>query len=207
MGARLPFWWLLAAVLLLLMTKHAGAQTPAPCEPREAGGAGTSLQWGLVPEGAWAVWYCPRPFDWEGRAIYARPGGILEVSIDTARDAIVNQAAWRDTITRHFSAQRCAPIELGYEALCGVVFKALAAHRPPAPVWRVTPNIAAADRSRPVYAVTDGVRATRALPTLRAKADAVCTCGVTVVQETANTYCAVAGQPATQVALCSKAAL
>lgn len=193
MNARPWFITALMAVLFFAFISSAQAATP-PCEPADVGGKGTRLIGASDPAiGKWAVYFCEVDrYTFVEVFAYVRAEDEKPLSWQAVVDALSSPKEWKLALTKHFSADHCK--RRGetwfwtpeYKAICLKVAETVAAHRPR---WTVVPNPAAADRSRPVYRVTNGVRGKTAVDGVRAQANARCWCNEIAVTDGTSTYC------------------
>ncbi len=154
-------------------------------------------------------WACKRP-----DGTYTAPGFACRhgqcISPDLfavrLRDIILSsdkEAAGKAAWQQHITGDCASPTE-DMRVVCaelrerqGQLLASLAA---PAETWVVSRNSLAADGSRPVYQVVNGVRQTTAIPGVRAAAGSPCDCSVKFATGV-STYCGVNGRT-DQVALC-----
>ena len=201
----------IAALLLACFATLAGAVTLPPCYPTidlpdkvypprlplgYRDGLGGSVGWFCLVEGQWKLFWYFGTYDVIGGTYHTR----VNVELDALEKAPDKRAAADALVTKLVTSPLgCADAATNMGKLCLAAQAEFETRRPPNPlpaVWIVKPNVAAADKSRPVYlVVTDpaGVARLGASTGTRAAQLSPCDCATKVVT-TASTFCAVNGR-------------
>jgi hypothetical protein len=187
-------WWRNSLALLALALLPSLAAAQPSCLPSQIGGTGTAAVVRSDTAGRSFGWWCPDPYvparlvivtgrhsdfvpDWERIGLTALAQGPAAVS-----------ALWKQYATaqwpRNAEGGLIVPSEIYPVHM--LVWNALVAASPPAPVWKVAPN--PGYTTRPAFAYSGGIRATTA--TARATAGVTCYCDTRDLVGS-TVYCAV----------------
>lgn len=206
----LPLWraWLVAyliVVALLATCTEARGQTTPSCWPSQVGGSGTAAAVRTDAAGIAVAWGCTSDFS-QSIAQFAGAWSAMlpnwqQIGAETvAGGPTAMSAAWSQYVQpwpRDDQGRSIVPADL-YQ-IVSAALQATKALLPSPVLWRVAPNSTYA--TRPAYPFDGQVRSSTSNG--RAPVGVECNCAARSV-EGSSVYCALAGAPTNQVALCRK---